>query len=578
MKSLSIVNKYIRFRFQFIVTGILAAGSLMAQEVAPLLTAKYNQNYPYNASCPSGTVTGCGPTAIAQILNLYKKPAHGYGYADIVVGGDTVIVDMSDLQFDWNNILDSYQNGEYGEQQASSVADLMYACGAAMRVRYGSATSVSNYAWMLWGLQHNLHLSPESRYLHRKNYTTAEWIEKINDQLHAGHPVFYRGTWFFGNERSDHMFVIDGLDYDGKYHVNFGHGGKDDKYCDINILNQTGEFPGGKGVCYNASQVMVTDCYPTPDFNDYPLQASISEEPIILNGDVTLQETEITLGDTFTLSCRLRNFSMEKTTITFGWALIKEGEVIDILGQGRYTLSPGYTFKEASHRTIKLPKNLNAGDYRLVLYSKSSLDDEWRKAWRDAATEVDVIVEGDVARVIVPPNHIQNPNIYLTEEVQEIENIYDSTTPGRMFTLTLNNTTVNNFENKIKFEIDTEDKMYEYETVIPVYSQTSTPYRILVPTSLIDLRNQKVTAVRVFYYYDQEERHIEMPVGNALGVIRTNENSEISGDIQIYTITGTLFIKVKAVDVLMRYNDILNNLPNGIYVIKEGNRIRKIVK
>lgn len=52
----------------------------------------------------------------------------------------------------------------------------------------------------------------------------------LNGNLSEGHPVFYRGSWKFKGGNVGHMFVIDGRDDDGNYHVNFGHGGRQDKY------------------------------------------------------------------------------------------------------------------------------------------------------------------------------------------------------------------------------------------------------------------------------------------------------------------------------------------------------------
>ena len=106
----------------------------------------------------------------------------------------------------------------------------MIASEAEMYSNYGSSTSVGNYAKMMYGLQHYLHISPDSRYLQRKYYTTAEWLEMLNGNLSEGHPVFYRGSWKFKGGNVGHMFVIDGRDDDGNYHVNFGHGGRQDKY------------------------------------------------------------------------------------------------------------------------------------------------------------------------------------------------------------------------------------------------------------------------------------------------------------------------------------------------------------
>ena len=310
--------KKIYFTSMFVATLFSGNMAVSAQEVAPMLTTKYSQTSPYNNACPDNSAAGCGPVAVAQILTKYKQPAHGYGSVSYQSGANkyAIDVDFENYIFDWDNIQDDYR-GEYTDQQAKAVADLVYACGAAMYAQYGSATSINNYAKMLYGLQHNLHISEDARYLRRQHYSTAEWIEMLNTQLRAGHPVFYRGTWLFDGTEAGHMFVIDGLDADGKYHVNFGHLGSGDKFADINVLNQSGTNPGGRGVCYNATQAMVINCYPTPEYTDYPLQRCISEEAIILNKDTLLRQITVNLGEKFTLSCNLRNYSLQKATVNY---------------------------------------------------------------------------------------------------------------------------------------------------------------------------------------------------------------------------------------------------------------------
>ena len=121
--------------------------------------------------------------------------------------------------------------------------------------------------------------------------------------------------------------------------MNFGHLGSGDKFADINVLNQSGTNPGGRGVCYNATQAMVINCYPTPEHTDYPLQRCISEEAIILNKDTLLRQATVNLGEKFTLSCNLRNYSLQKATVNYGWGLEKDGQLINILSQRTYGLS-----------------------------------------------------------------------------------------------------------------------------------------------------------------------------------------------------------------------------------------------
>lgn len=550
--------------------------SMSAQSVPQMIDAKYNQNAPYNNSCPAGTVTGCGPLAIAQILYMYKSPLHGYGNTSYKSGTNTIDVDFSKINFDWNNILSEYKNGQYSEYQANAVANLIYACGVAMHAQYGVSTSIGNYAQMLYGLQHNLHLSVDSRYLRRKFYSTAEWIEIMNRQLRDGHPLFYRGTWFFNDTRSDHMFVVDGLNSEGEYHVNFGHGGSGNKYVNINAINQSGTKPGGRGVCYNASQAMVINCFPTPDYAEYPLQRCVSEEAIILNDDIEQSCLTVDLGTTFTLSCKLRNYCAEKAQINYGWALMAGNKLIDVFGQRTYTLSSGYQFNDTRHLNVSLPSNLEDGAYKLSLYSKSDIVPEWTPVWECAPTEVDVTVNKGKATITIPENHQLDPLLYLADEIKEVNNEFENNTPGRSFALVINNNTVNNFENIVKLTIIADDQEYEYETTLPVYSQTSTEYDILIPQTKIDLRGKEITSVKASYYYELEDRFIDMTTTVPSAIKTAEINNMYSSDIYIYSINGVLVDRIKSCEVEKSYSFVLNCLPHGVYIVKEGKATRKV--
>lgn len=138
---------------------ILVMVNAKSQEVAPMLPTVFNQSYPFNAYCPGGSAAGCGPIAIAQILTKYKAPSSSVGSASYVYDKKTIDVNLDGITFDWNNIRNEYSEGKYDSIEAKAVAELVYACGAAMNVTYGDSTSVTNYARMLFGLQHNMHMS-----------------------------------------------------------------------------------------------------------------------------------------------------------------------------------------------------------------------------------------------------------------------------------------------------------------------------------------------------------------------------------------------------------------------------------
>ncbi|TGY76498.1 C10 family peptidase [Lepagella muris] len=557
------------------VAAISGFGS-MAQGIPPMLTSEYDQSYPYDKKCPYNSAAGCGAVAIAQILRYYGMPSHGYGemsyYSTYLM--DSVKVNFEEMKFDWDLLSDRYEEGDFSDASADAVASVVFASGAAMYSNYGSSTSVGNYAKMMYGLQHYLHISPDSRYLQRKYYTTAEWLEMLNGNLSEGHPVFYRGSWKFKGGNVGHMFVIDGRDDDGNYHVNFGHGGRQDKYVDIETINQTGLYPGGRGICYNCEQAMVINCYPTPDHAGYPLQVCMSDESVILNRDKTLQDIEVSLGEDFKLSCRLRNVSHDKTRISFGWWLMKDGDPVTQLSNNSYTLRAGYTFTEPVHIRMHLPSELADGSYELRLYSKSPLAPDWREVWENAPSVVSVLVENGFCRITVPDHHSGDPNLMLADSIEELESDYNKQNRDHIYRVHIVNGTTNNFEDIVRIEVSTDQGDMKYDTVLPIYSQTDTEFHINVPDHIFDLEGKTVQALRAYYYdKDSDAFHEITKDGHlAASLLLTDDTAAV----RVYSMNGVLMYESSGSCVSEEYGQFLRTLPKGIYIVKEGKKVRKI--
>lgn len=554
----------------------LAVPQAWAQRVEPLVSAKFSQSAPYNNACPEGYAAGCGPVALAQILATYRQPATGYGSVVYKSGGlaDSVRVDFSRTAFDWDHILDQYKTGSYTQEEADAVAGLVFACGAATYAQYGPSTSINNYGRMLYGMQHFLHFSPDGRYLHRAYYSTAEWLEMLDGQLQAGHPVFYRGSWLFNGGNVGHMFVVDGTDGEGRYHINFGHGGSGDKFADLNIINQSGNYPGGRGVCYNATQAMVVNCFPTPDATDYPEQRCILTEPVVLNGDSTLRSVSVGLGESVTLSCLLMNCSGQRATIQYGWGLERDGEFLGMLAQRTYSLGAGYRFTARRHLPVTIPADLERGTYRLVLYSCSDLEPDWAPVWADARPAVDLYVSGRQATVAIPDPHDGDPQLYLGGEIAEVPNEMAATVPGRSFSLQMRNETTNNYQDVVRLEIEAEGETYTFETTLPVYSQTETEFQVLVPQSEVDLAGKQISAVRASYRFGPDGSFFPLTTEKPTSVDGVQAGG--AEDVSVYSLQGILQARIPAARVAEMYGQVLSALPHGVYVIKEGRKSRKI--
>ena len=108
------------------MVGCAAINAVAQESIEPMVTASWKQSAPFNNQCPDGSAAGCGAIAVAQILNYYKMPAHGYGHAAY----GNVDVDFDSRSIDWANVLDTYSQG-YSDAEGQAVAGLVYQVGAA---------------------------------------------------------------------------------------------------------------------------------------------------------------------------------------------------------------------------------------------------------------------------------------------------------------------------------------------------------------------------------------------------------------------------------------------------------------
>ncbi len=399
-----------------------------AQVVSQMLKTHWHQKAPYNNYCPPTTnggsdhsAAGCGAIAVAQILNKHRVSNHGYGRSTYENTKTGIIndVDFSTMSFDWNNILDSYTDS-YTTRQANAVASFVYQVGVGMIMSYSTGSAPKNVGMMMWGLQHYLHFSPDCRYRNRRYYTTTEWIDMLNNELIKGNPLFYRGVWKFNDQEAAHIYVVDGVDANGKYHVNFGHGNSQDKYVDLNVINQTNTMdrPGSRGVCYNHEQAMITDFYPVGDVDEsiYCDHGLLLVSPMILDGDQHNQSKTMKLGESFTLKMNIRDCSMTGGRLSIGLGVFKNGVLQQVIRHNKgnyitinnagYMVSPTYTFTLPQSLKQYSPGDVNHDDEvsvddvtKTVAYIINNKSSNFFLQHADMDNDGDITV-GDVGKIV----------------------------------------------------------------------------------------------------------------------------------------------------------------------------------
>ncbi len=173
----------------------------VTEHIPQLMHTTWGQDFPYNAHCPkftgAETHSGCGPTAMSQVLRYHEYPDH----------------------YDWSQIGESHT--EYNPE----LADLISDCGEAAGTVYltnGSPTwprNVDNAMEYVFGF-------PNARYDDIPNASKGDYEYLIKKSLEDGCPVIIDGYEEY-NIYDWHFFVIDGYDglpngWQGDFHINWG--------------------------------------------------------------------------------------------------------------------------------------------------------------------------------------------------------------------------------------------------------------------------------------------------------------------------------------------------------------------
>ena len=213
--------------------------------VKPLLKSVRSQYAPFNSRCPyyvddkgkvsdERCIVGCVATALEQILSYHRHPSvlldtlKGWSTAHYQV--DTI---LPGTKLDFAHILNRYNEGQYSTDEVRAVSDLSYYCGIAAHMNWGLSSSGAN----TWQLDEPLKRAfgySYVRHLYVTDYTPQRWRELLCQELEAGRPVYYAG---YTTKIEGHAFVVDGIDENGFFHVNWGYGGLYDGYFDLEILN-----------------------------------------------------------------------------------------------------------------------------------------------------------------------------------------------------------------------------------------------------------------------------------------------------------------------------------------------------
>lgn len=360
--------------------------------VEPLVTTKWNQDAPFNNFAPEYTddnnntqrcATGCAATAMAQIMKFHNWPEQGVGhYSYEHQSFGTISSNFSEHVYDWTNMIDRYNNGEYSSEQADAVALLMKDCGVSLNMNYGPVSGASIYSYYP---AFKNYFRYTSRTVNRSGCETAEFTKIITDELQEGRPIIYCGT----GEDGGHAFVVDGYDTNYFLHVNWGWGGYSDGYFDMNYMDPTGLGIGGGSGAFKWNQGIVL-AHPLKDgVEPYEFIQQLCFVPYndVKGGIFCEQEMPANKGDDVTILLRnTANLSGESFFGSLNVGVFDDsGALVTMGNEERIENNNGelLEFQSGSLYSVDLPMTLNTagiadGNYIVRAMSKAN-GDVWRK-------------------------------------------------------------------------------------------------------------------------------------------------------------------------------------------------------
>ena len=327
--------------------------------VGPLLTTQWDQDEPYNLLCPgtgkwgtnsSKAATGCVATAMAQVMNYWKWPekgtgSHTYQPADPNNSSSQstrygeLTADFGATTYDWGNMKKKHHTYD-SQAQKKAISTLMYHCGVALEMMYGSyddggsgAYTVNYGEWEtsampcaqnalynFFGYKKSIGYMRDGYSFYGITYyskwTDDAWTAMIKEELDKKRPIMYAGA----SSEGGHSFVCDGYDSNDYFHFNWGWSGDCDGYFLLSKLNPGGSGIGGGGYDFSESQDVIIGIEPDIAGHEVVLDATgCIIEPsatVAVNGkDLTATITPIDETYDFTsLTVTLGNTTLTENT------------------------------------------------------------------------------------------------------------------------------------------------------------------------------------------------------------------------------------------------------------------------
>ena len=363
------------------------------------ITTSWNQQAPYNTLCPEidgvAAPTGCIATAMAQIMYYYKYPATSKGTGIYSV---TTYKDKNDKEgttkwykrelghtYEWAKMKNKYSRPTGDTDNA--VATLMADAGAASRMNYQAEASGTIEWYAAKGFAENFRYdSLAISCLQRDFYTDAEWMEMVRKEMEAKKPVLYCGS---DEIDGGHAFLLDGIQSDGKVHVNWGWSGSGNGWYDINIL-QPKSYNGsalssGSGFNIGQSMVLGFKKQETPSADEENISQWVTDGYSFY---ISNNELHVKLTNAYNYSHRVFEGRLDIVLQGMGdnSSKLYTDPIFETDTETPYVdMLSGFNYGDNDHPEVDFNlsqdpelKNISAGTYKLFVGSKSTKESSYQ--------------------------------------------------------------------------------------------------------------------------------------------------------------------------------------------------------
>ncbi len=202
-------------------------------------TAEWGQEDPYNRACPElGGVrapSGCVATAMAIAMKYHNWPPEGRGSHTNMFSRESD--DFSGFVIDWNSLKNTGAELLESSRACSLVAELMKKIGCAANLQYTPFETLGYPNYLYPALFNHFKYKMPRYYLKADpygyfEYTDEEWMAFMLAEIEASRPFIY-SCLLDEETRVGHTFVVDGVDEQGMFHVNWGWDGMNNGYFNL---------------------------------------------------------------------------------------------------------------------------------------------------------------------------------------------------------------------------------------------------------------------------------------------------------------------------------------------------------